>query len=143
MTALDPLDHRLIALLRVNARLPVVNLARKLGVSRATVQNRMQRLTRDGVIRGYTVSLQPGVKTGAIRALMNIAVEGKKLQSVTQALRGFPDIVALHNTNGRWDLIAEIQTESLEVFNRLLSEVRLIDGVASSETSLLLDTINL
>ncbi len=143
MADLDSVDRRLIALLRGHARMPVVELARRLGVSRATVQNRMQRLEREGVIRGYTVELKAEAEEHPIRALAMIAVEGKKGPQVCRALRGYPDIVAIHNTNGRWDLVVEIRTETLESFNRLLGELRLIDGVVTSETSLLLDTLNL
>jgi len=141
MSRLDPLDRRLIALLRSNARRPVVELARELGVSRATVQNRMRRLEQEGVIRAYTLSLKPEAEDCPIRALAMISVEGKMGPTVSRILRGYPDIVAIHNTNGRWDLVVEIRTESLESFNRLLGELRLIDGVLSSETSLLLDTL--
>ncbi len=138
----DATDRRLIALLRKNARTPVVELARHLGVSRATVQNRMRRLEQEGVIRGYTIELKAAAEEQPIRALTLIAVEGKKGPQVCSALRGYPDVVAIHNTNGRWDLVVEIRTETLESFNRLLSELRLIDGVTASETSLLLDTLN-
>ncbi len=138
----DATDRRLIALLRKNARTPVVELARHLGVSRATVQNRMRRLEQEGVIRGYTIELKAAAEEQPIRALTLIAVEGKKGPQVCRALRGYPDVVAIHNTNGRWDLVVEIRTETLESFNRLLSELRLIDGVTASETSLLLDTLN-
>ena len=141
MTPVDAVDRRLIALLRGNARMPVVELARRLGVSRATVQNRMRRLEREGVIRGYTVELKSGAGDQPIRALALIAVEGKKGPAVCRALRGYPDIRAIHNTNGRWDLVVEIRTETLESFNRLLGEIRLIDGVTASETSLLLDSL--
>ena len=72
---------------------------------------------------------------------MSIAVEGKKAPEVIRELMGIPQIVTIHNTNGRWDLIADIRTDSLESFNALLGEVRTIDGVSSTETSLLLDTL--
>lgn len=141
MPNLDPIDHQLIALLRHNARLPAVKLAAELGVSRATVQNRMDRLVRLSVIRGFTIDVSPGIDADKIRAFMSIQVDGKKALSVARDLRGFPEIIALHSTNGRWDLIAEIRTESLESFNQLLNEVRLVEGVAATETNLLLDSL--
>lgn len=140
MIELDSIDRQLLAILRSDARTSIVTLAGKLGVSRATVQNRMHRLERNGVILNYTVNLKPSADLNPVRALMSIAVEGKKAQSVIKALRGFPNISAIHSTNGRWDIIAEIQTDTLESFNRLLGDVRLIDGVSSTETSLLLDS---
>lgn len=143
MTEIDGVDQKLIAILRSNSRTPVVTLAKQLGVSRATVQNRMSRLEKNGVIINYTVNLKPGSDINPIRALMSLAVEGKKGSIVIKALRGYPAIVALHHTNGRWDLIAEIRTDTLESFNSLLADIRLIDGVSSTETSLLLDTLRL
>ncbi len=140
MINLDQLDQQLLAILRSDARTPVVTISRKLGISRATVQNRMHRLESQGVILNYTVNLKPSAEINPIRALMSIAVEGKKALSVIKALRGQPNITAIHSTNGRWDIIAEIGTDTLESFNRLLGDVRLIDGVASTETSLLLES---
>ncbi len=141
MAELSELDRRLIAILRSNARMPVVELAGELGVSRATVQNRLRRLETSGVILNYTVNVTPTSELNPIRALMTIAVEGKKGPAVVKHLRGFPDIAAIHNTNGRWDLVAEIRTNTLESFNKLLGDIRLIEGVSSTETSLLLDTL--
>ena len=140
VTNMDHIDQQLLAILRSDARTPVVTIARKLGVSRATVQNRMHRLENTGAILNYTVNLKPSAEVNPIRAFMSIAVEGKKAQTVIHSLRGFPHITALHSTNGRWDIIAEIRTDTLETFNRLLGEVRLVDGVSATETSLLLDS---
>jgi len=141
MISLDEKDHQLIALLRANARTSVMDISKALGVSRATVQNRMNKLEKSGVILKYTIELKPDAEKQPIQAYMSIAIKGKMSPSVTRILQGYPDITSLHNTNGRWDIIAKIQTSSLESFNNLLSEVRLIDGVNSTETSLLLNTI--
>ena len=75
-----------------------------------------------------------------IRALMTIVVEGNRGAEVLHALRGHPNVTGLHSTNGRWDLIAELRADSLEGFDRALGNIRLIDGIASTETSLLLST---
>ncbi|MEO1573531.1 MAG: Lrp/AsnC family transcriptional regulator [Pseudomonadota bacterium] len=138
--SLDDRDRQLISLLRNDARMSVVDLARKLGTSRATVQNRMNRLERDGVIQGYTVSLKPTADAQGVRALMSIATDTKKEPEVIAALRGYPDIVALHHTTGRWDLIAELRCASLAEFNDVIGKVRLIGGVTNTESNLLLDS---
>lgn len=140
---MDDLDHRLLALLRGDARASVASLAKKLGVARGTVQNRMVRLQADGTIAGYTVRLKPDVKEQQIRALMTIAVEGNQVDAVVQALRGEPDVASLHSTNGRWDLVAELHTDSLASFDRMLARISRMPGVSSSETSLLLTTFKL
>jgi DNA-binding Lrp family transcriptional regulator len=140
MNNIDDTDRELLALLRQDARMPVATLAAKLKVARGTVQNRMKRLERDGVIAGYTVRVKPQAEAHRIRALMTIVVEGNRGAEVLHALRGHPNVTGLHSTNGRWDLIAELRADSLEAFDRALGNIRLIDGIASTETSLLLST---
>ena len=141
MIDLDARDHQLIAILRANSRTSVMNLSQSLGVSRATVKNRMSKLEKNGIIIKYTIELKPDVDLQPVRAFMSIAIKGKMAKSVISTLRGYPDITSLHNTNGRWDIVAEIRTSSLESFNNLLGNVRLIEGVNSTETSLLLNTV--
>jgi DNA-binding Lrp family transcriptional regulator len=140
MSVLDDTDRELIAMLRDDARAPVAALAKKLKVARGTVQNRLSRLQRDGVIVGYTVRLKPQAESHRIRALMTIAVEGNRGADVLHSLRGYPNVTSLHTTNGRWDIVAGLQADTLEAFDRVLGTIRLIDGVANTETSILLST---
>ncbi len=140
MTYLDPTDSRLVALLRDDGRATVAALAAALGVARGTVQNRLARLEREGVIVGYTVRLKPQVDADRIRAMMTIAVEGNRGRDVLRTLRGHPNVTAIHTTNGRWDVVVELQAETLEDFDRVLGAIRSIDGIAHSETSILLTT---
>ena len=140
---MDDLDHQLIALLRADARTAVATLAKKLGVARGTVQNRIARLEADGTIAGYTVRLKPDIEDHQIRALMTIAVEGNQVDAVVKTLRGEPAVAGLHSTNGRWDLVAELHTDSLASFDRVLARISRMPGVLSSETSLLLTTFKL
>jgi len=140
---MDNLDRRLLALLRENARTSIASLAKALGVARGTVQNRIARLERDGTIVGYSVRLKPQVEEHRIRALMTIAVEGNRIEAVIAALRGDPAVGALHSTNGRWDIVAELRAESLAAFDEVLGRIRRLEGIASTETSLLLSTFKL
>ncbi len=142
---MDDTDHQLIALLRDNGRASVASLAKALRVSRGTVQNRLDKLEADGTIVGYTLRLRPQAEaqTHAIRALMTVAVEGNRSAPVLAALRGDPAVSALHTTNGRWDIVAELRADSLPDFDRVLSRIRLIAGIANTETSLLLSTSKL
>ena len=137
---MDDTDRQLLALLRANARSSVAALAKALRVSRGTVQNRIAKLEASGTIVGYTVRLKPQAEGHRIAALMTIAVEGNKAEAVMRSLRGDPAVEALHSTNGRWDIVAELRAESLEAFDRVLSRIRLVEGIASTETSLLLST---
>ena len=137
---MDDTDRRLLALLRTNARTPVAQLAKTLQVARGTVQNRLARLERDGTIAGYTVRLRPQTDEHRIAALMTIAVEGNNADKVLRTLRGDPAVQTLHTTNGRWDSVAELRAESLEAFDKVLGRIRQVEGIANTETSLLLST---
>jgi DNA-binding Lrp family transcriptional regulator len=137
---MDDTDRQLLSLLRDNARASVASLAKLLRVSRGTVQNRLHKLEADGTIVGYTTRLRPMAEAQRIRALMTVEVVGTRTDQVLAALRGDPAVSALHTTNGRWDIVAELQADSLESFDRVLSRIRLLDGIANTETSLLLST---
>ena len=135
----DELDRELIGLLRADSRKPAATLAKALKVSRGTVQNRIERLVRDGVIQGFTIKTRSD-ETNRVRAVMTIAIEGERSQAVVKALRGFPEVSAVHTTNGRWDLVAELDVETLAEFSHALDRIREIEGIASTETSILLAT---
>ena len=133
---LDELDHRLIALLRQDARLPAATLAHKLGVSRGTVTNRLRKLEDGGVIVGYAVQLRPESRSDEIRAWMGILVEGNQTRLVIASLLGEPGVAALHDTNGRWDLLAELRAASMAELSKVLERIRLLKGIRSTETSI-------
>lgn len=140
---MDELDQRLIALLRHNARESVATLAHRLQVSRGTITNRLARLERDRVISGYTVILRPDSALQEIRAWMSIAVKGNQTREVVAHLAGEPGVVGLHDTNGRWDLLAEVRSSSLSELALVLERIRLLKGIAATETSIHLQTFKL
>ena len=135
---MDALDTRLIALLRENARTPVATLARLLKVSRGTVQNRIDRLLEERTLLGFTVRTTPEASY-RIRAVTMVRTEGDADQ-VLRTLRGLPEVRALHTTNGRWDIVAELATDTLQEFDDVLRRIGKVKGVANTETSLLLST---
>ncbi|UYG17795.1 Lrp/AsnC family transcriptional regulator [Brachybacterium huguangmaarense] len=138
--SIDDLDRQLIALLRANGRESVVQLSRRLGVTRATVTARLDRLVESGVIVGFSVQVRDPAEVSAVRAIMLVAVEGRSLREVIRSLRGVPEIAALHTTNGRWDMVAEMSCENLAAFDHALGVIRGIDGIRDSETSILLSS---
>ena len=138
--AMDDTDRKLISLLRRDARTKVATLAAKLGVSRGTVTNRLRKLEDEQVIVGYTLRLRPDAEPNQIRAWMGVLVEGNQTRAVVASLLGDPGVAALHDTNGRWDLLAELRAESMAELSRVLERVRLIKGIANTETSILLTT---
>jgi DNA-binding Lrp family transcriptional regulator len=137
----DDLDRRIIAHLRVDGRASLSKLADALGVARGTVQNRLDRLLDTGTLLGFTVRVRDDYDDLSVRAVMMVEVTGKSTTQVIRKLRGIVEIRTLHTTNGNWDLVADIRAASLSDFDRVLREVRMIDGVANSETSLLLSTV--
>lgn len=137
---MDEKDHQLISLLRDNARRPISALASALGVSRGTVQNRIDRLLAEGAILGFTLRLRPDVQRMAIRAITLVEVEGERTDRIIRELRGYPEVHAVHTTNGRWDLVLELETDTLEAFDLALRRIREVKGIANSETSLLLSS---
>lgn len=139
--SLTDLDRQLLSALREDGRASVASLARKLGVSRATVNSRIERLVASGTIVGFTARVRDELDPLALHAITLIAVEGRSADKVIRQLRGFPEIRALHTTNGGWDLVAELSTESLSEFDRVLGRIRGIEGVVNSETSLLLSSV--
>jgi len=141
--AMDALDQQLLALLRADARASVATLAAKLKVSRGTVTNRIAKLEDGGVITGYTVRLRPDAVPDQITAWMSITVEGNRTREVVAMLLGEPGITGLFDTNGRWDLLAEIRSANLQELADVLERVRLIKGIAGTETSIHLQSYKL
>jgi DNA-binding Lrp family transcriptional regulator len=141
MHVVDALDQRLIALLRADGRASMSRLAASLNVSRGTAQNRLDRLIETGVILGFTVRVRQDIDDRMVRALMTIQLAGKTTAAIIARLRGVPEIRALHTTNGTWDLIAEIGVDTLPDLDRVLGNIRGIDGIRSSETSILLTSM--
>ena len=140
---MDTLDQQLLALLRVDARASVATLASKLKVARGTVSNRIARLEDQGVITGYTVRLRPDQMPDEIVAWMSITVEGNRTREVVAMLLGEPGITGLFDTNGRWDLLAEVRAISLNELAAVLERVRLIKGIGTTETSIHLQSYKL
>lgn len=137
----DDLDRRMLAVLRQDGRAPISKLAAILGVARGTVQMRLERLLASGAVLGFTVRVRQDHEDGAIQAVMMIEVTGKSTTAIIQKLRGLPELHALHTTNGTWDLVAEIRASNLREFDRVLRDVRAIDGILNSETSILLSSV--
>ena len=137
---MDDTDRQLIAMLRNDARTNVATLAAKLGVSRGTVSNRLRKLEDEQVIVGYTVRLRPDAEPNQIRAWMWVLVEGNQTRAVIASLLGEPAVASLHDTNGRWDLLADLRAETMPDLSRVLERIRLTKGIANTETSILLAT---
>ncbi len=137
---MNNVDHIILGLLKDNARMSITDLAAKARVSRATVQKRIEYMESTGIITGYTVRYRPNVEKNIIRAWMIVMVEGTNAQSVIRELRLESAVERVHTTNGKWDILVELQSDSLENFDKALERIRNISGIYNSETSILLST---
>jgi DNA-binding Lrp family transcriptional regulator len=132
-------DNALLDLLRVNAREPVASLARKLGVSRTTVQDRLKRLEDTGVVQGYAVRLANGASSG-ISAFVTIYVEPRQATEVSKAMAGVPQVETLYTVSGKFDLIAVVKAPTSEDMDKLLDQFSAMKGVTDIETAVILST---
>ncbi|WP_317054316.1 Lrp/AsnC family transcriptional regulator [Roseovarius rhodophyticola] len=137
----DDLDRRLVALLMRDGRAPVAKLADILSVSRSTVQNRLDRMLQSGALLGFTARVREDYEDGQINAIMMIKISGKSTTQVITNLRRLPELRRVHTTSGKWGLVAEIRVATLAEFDRTLREVRQIDNIYDSETSMLLTSV--
>jgi DNA-binding Lrp family transcriptional regulator len=137
---MDDIDRKLISALRHDARASLSDLAIDLGVSRTTVRGRIERLRQRGDIVGFTVVLQEDAKSDPVLGLMMLGIEGRGTDRIVRQLTGLTAVRAIHSTNGRWDLILELGTDTLDHLDDVLTQIRRLDGIAISETNLLLST---
>ncbi|MBY5825018.1 AsnC family transcriptional regulator [Rhizobium leguminosarum bv. viciae] len=137
---MDDLDTELLSALRHNARISVSSLAAITGASRATVATRIDRLVASGTIVGFTIRTGHETRSAGVRAIVMIEVLGKLADRVADQLRGLPQVRALHSTNGKWDFVAELEDRDLAAFDETLRRIRLINGINSTETNILLKT---
>jgi DNA-binding Lrp family transcriptional regulator len=133
-------DELLLSLLRENARVSTAEIARRLGLSRTTVQSRIDRLQRRGVIAGYTVRLHDDYERGRIRAHILITVLQKQMLSVVAALRSIPEVRGLYSVSGAWDLVAIGVVAGVGDMDDLTDRIGAMEGVERTTTSVILTT---
>jgi DNA-binding Lrp family transcriptional regulator len=136
----DELDRRLIALLRKDARLPIVKLAKSLGISRTSTYARLQKLQKSGVIEGFTVRVSSASTRDQIRAHVLIKVKGRLNRSTEKQLQLIPEITALHAISGVYDLIAELEVADALRLNELIDQIGEMEGVEETTSSIVLAT---
>jgi DNA-binding Lrp family transcriptional regulator len=133
-------DEDLLGLLKLNAREPIAALARKLGVSRTTVQDRLKRLEESGVISGYAVRLGRAAKSPGISALVTLGVEPRQQIDVAKMIGTYPQVETLHTVSGKFDLVAMVKTATAEDMDKLIDKIGQLKGVSDIETAVILST---
>lgn len=133
-------DRQLLSFLSENARIPTATLARKLGLSRTTVQTKIERLERDGVIAGYGVRLSDGFESGLVKAHVLITLTAKMLGRVTQELQAIPHVRSVYSVSGSFDLIAIIAAASISELDKVIDRIGEMDGVEKTLSSIILST---
>ncbi len=137
-TTISPEDEALLDLLQQDARQGTSELARRLGVARSTVQGRIERLERAGVIRGYGVRLSPAALSRQVEAHVMIAIEPAQQAAVERRLKAIHGLTALYTVSGSFDLIAMVGAATTEALDAALDEIRSCPGVRGTQTSVLL-----
>ena len=137
---LDATDVALLALLRDNARAPTAELARKLHLSRTTVQSRMERLQRQRVITGYTVTVPDELEAALVRAHVLITLAPKRSAAIEAALRRIAEVRVLHSVSGPFDLIAIVAAASIGELDALIDRIGGLDGVERTTSAIVLST---
>ena len=133
-------DLELIALLQMNAREPVASLARKLELSRTTVQDRLKRLEQAKIIEGYALRLTDDAAVAGIKAFVTIKVEPKRTADVVRALVKLPQIDQLHTVSGKYDLIARVGASTSDELDAVLDRIGQMTGVTGTESAIILST---
>lgn len=137
---MDETDNRLIAYLRKDGRASLAQIAADLNLARNTVRKRLAGLEARGDIVSYTVLTREDIADQPVRGLMMLEIAGRGTEKIARWLRQIPQVQAVHSTNGAWDLVAEVGTDTLETFDQVLTKIRRQEGITKSETSLLLST---
>lgn len=137
---MDEKDLKLLELLKNNAREPTSAIARALGVSRSTIQSRIEKLERSGVIGGYTLRMSDDYERSRIKAHVMISVAPKLSNRVAGSLRAFTEVTSLYAVSGPYDLIAVLSCETTERIDALLDEIGALPGIRKTTSSIILST---
>ncbi|PID36736.1 MAG: AsnC family transcriptional regulator [Rhodobacterales bacterium] len=137
---MDEIDRKLLALLKRDARAPVAELARALGLARSTVQGRIERLEARDVIAGYALRLGSGAGLGRIRATVLLSLEPRANTAVLARLRSLPEVEVAHTVSGRADLVLTLAADTTDALDRTLDRIGEIEGVKGSESLIHLST---
>ncbi|MBI1219207.1 MAG: AsnC family transcriptional regulator [Rhodobacteraceae bacterium] len=137
---MDDLDDKLLAALAADSSTSTSRLARRFKVARSTVQARIERMERTGIIAGYTVRLGNVVLARRIRATVLLQIEPRGGPTILQRLKVMPEVELAHTTTGRFDLILQVAAETTQELDGVLDQIGAIPGVRGTESLIQLST---
>jgi DNA-binding Lrp family transcriptional regulator len=140
MTSLDRLDLEILRKLCDDARTGVVELSSALGISRNTVQSRVRRLEESGVLTGYQPRVDLAEAGLAVQAFVALEINQVGMASVVSGLARIPQVLEVHATTGREDLLVRVATATQAELQELVVHILAIPGVVHSSTTLALTT---
>ena len=135
MPSLDPLDRSLLRLLLTEPRLGVLETSRRLGIARGTAQARINRLERDGVLRDWAPTVDPGAMGFAVTAFTTLEVhQGHGIARITEHLLSIPEVLEAHSTSGQGDVLCRIAARDHADLQRVLDAITATQLVAGTST---------
>jgi len=137
---MNNMDNKILNLLKKNSRASISNIAEELTITRTTVRNKINKLIQSEEIVGFTIITKSDLKSSPVHGLIMLQIEGTGANIIQKKLLFLQQVKAVHTTNGKWDIIVDIGTQSLEELDTVLTKIRKFSGVKNSETSLFLST---
>ncbi|WP_310619832.1 Lrp/AsnC family transcriptional regulator [Flexibacterium corallicola] len=134
----DELDRKLISVLQANAREPISSISRKLNVPRSTIQERITRLERSGVISGYTAILGEDLNRQPVQAIVLLSVDQQQSKELVKQMESYPEIKTCMTISGEFDMFLVIEPGRLEELDDLLDSITAVPGVVRSRSSIVL-----
>ncbi len=129
LAIIDALDMKILRALQVDARKPIVQIAKEVNANEATVRRRIEKLFRDGIIERFTVVLDYHKLGRVIKAFIGLRVEPAKLKTIAEHLAKHPDTQVVYRTSGDTDIVTEVIFEKMEDLNSFLDEELKLEGI--------------
>jgi Lrp/AsnC family leucine-responsive transcriptional regulator len=138
---LDPIDMQILGLLQEHCKMPLAKIGERVGLSAPAVIERIKKLEDSGVITGYTVNIDARKLGRDITAFIGVSVlHPKAIGDFERQIERRPDVLECHHVTGGYTLLLKVRTANTGSLEELISDLRSIDGIARTETMVVLST---